>query len=71
MSDENKLNVKFEWVPEFGKLLMNLVWPGKHWSYTRLLHCNELLAATCKNYGQFSNTGCGGGLESVLCVLYN
>ena len=29
MSDENKLNVKFEWFPEFGKLLINLVSPGK------------------------------------------
>ena len=54
MSDENKLNVKFEWFPEFGKLLINLVWPGLQAPYTRLLHCNVLLAATWKNYGLFS-----------------
>ena len=30
MSDENKLNVNFEWFLEFGKLLINIVLPGKH-----------------------------------------
>ena len=30
MSDENKLNVNFEWFLEFGKLLIYIVLPGKH-----------------------------------------
>ena len=55
MSDENKLNVNFEWFLEFGKLLINLVHPGKHDTLACKLHTqNILLAVIGNNYCQFS-----------------
>ena len=59
MSDENKLNVNFEWFPEFEKLLNTLfgrVSTTHPPIQKSVVHCNLLLAATWKNCGQFSKS---------------